>query len=56
MAKNVVALIADLQDIKKRLELIKNDDNYIKSRVDDIYKGKRYSPNREQIENILKDF
>lgn len=56
MKKNVIDLITDLQDIKKRLDLIQNDDNYIKSRVYDIYKGKRYSPNREQIENILKDF
>lgn len=53
MEKSITELIIELEDVKRNLDRIKNDPEYIEQKVAAIFNGKKYSPDREQIEALF---
>ena len=52
MKKSLTDLLIELNEVNAKLERIKNDPDYINSRVDDIFKGKKYT--ETSVEDISK--
>jgi len=50
---NIKTLLIELEEVKRNLDQIENDPEYIRQKADTIYTGKKYTPDPEAIKAIL---